>query len=528
MVKPSLNKKSMDIKIIPIFSAAVFAAMTFYILYAMEDFFNFYIFIGFFVFFLICTIGIILAHLLLRNRIEKVHSKKIYHCILFSFIGVVLALSAFFRLILFASPIKTLAEYEKIESIQAVLTSEAFPAGRKYYRVNAKLISCTYKNNAKFSASGNIKIFLPKEMVLQNNAYSVSVYKSRNKNACKNFSKGLTLSARGKIKAKKTLCDTAAFFIYDEVPEFIGWNSRFDGFRANLRFKLMRQLASWGKAGGLLLALLSANKDFLEKNCIQLFRLTGLAHILALSGMHVSLLALAAIQLGRIFGKKNRAVIFSLIAILAFVWFAGSAPSLNRALGMMIILIITKSLGLEASVLSILSLTFLIHLELKPYDALSMGFMLSYGALVGIVIIGKAVITMFRGKIPEKTLSGISASIGAQLFTAPIVIFKIVIIAPIGIIASIVISPIVSLFLIFGIPAVLIAFIFPFTGAIFSFILNQIYSLVIELSKFFALCPAIQAKSFEIKLSISILAVLISIMIFIYSKILERKKLCIY
>ena len=45
----------------------------------------------------------------------------------------------------------------------------------------------------------------------------------------------------------------------------------------------------WGSAGGLLLALLSASKEYTSSAFSDAFRLAGLSHILALSGMHVSI-----------------------------------------------------------------------------------------------------------------------------------------------------------------------------------------------------------------------------------------------
>ncbi len=440
-------------------------------------------------------------------------------------LGILIGSLAFFKLINFYSPVITLAEQSKIETITAILTSEPSPAGKKYFIADAKIKSCGY-TNSEFSASGNIKIFIPAAMIKQNIAFGKTAYKS-NQKTCKNFSKGLILSAKGRMLPKKNLTEASCFFIDKELPIFLGWKSRLSNLRASLRFYLMRLLAGWGEAGGLLLALLSANKDFLSLQCTTLFRTAGLAHILALSGMHVSLVSLVAIQMGAIFGKKSTSIKISLLAIIVFVWFAGSAPSLNRALGMMIILIIGKYLGLKPSMLACLSCMLVIHLGLKPTHAISLGFMLSYGALAGIIIIGEAFYSILNGKIPPKTLGGISASIGAQLFTAPIVISKIGAIAPIGIIASIVVSPFVSLFLILGLFAVFISLIFPFTGFIFSFILNKIYSIIIILTGIFASFTPIQADNTSSKIFFSGFAITASILLLIYAKFLSKKKLYI-
>jgi len=472
----------------PIVLSACAAVLSFYFFCAIENYFNKFLIISIFI---------------LSFIIGFIFRKKKYSFIFAGlFIGSLGVLRLFF---IYAEPF-SLAELNKVKSIQAELTGEAYPAGEKYYAANAKLISFSYNDGAKFSAKGNIKIFFPSEMVLQNNAYGISACKAGSrKEALTNFSKGVIFEASGRFGTKKNAMSPLAFFGDKSVPEFLGWRSTVLRLRAFLRFYLMRLLSGWGSAGALLLALLSANRDFLILPVSEAFRNAGLAHVLALSGMHVSLVSLAALQMGSIFGKKSLAIKFSLVSIIFFVWFAGAAPSLNRALGMMILIIIGKSLGLQPPMISVLCTMLIFHIAVKPDDALSLGFMLSYGALAGILIFGSAVFDILNGKIPPKILGSFSASIGAQTFTAPIVISKIGVLAPIGIIASIVVSPLISAFLILGLGAIFISLLFPFTGFIFSYFLNAFYDLIFFIIRTFALFPPMTADSFFDSLTFAIL-----------------------
>ena len=472
----------------PIVISACAAVLSFYFFCAIENYFNKFLIISIFI---------------LSFIIGFIFRKKKYSFIFAGlFIGSLAVLRLFF---IYAEPF-SLAELNKVKSIQAELTGEAYPAGEKYYAANAKLISFSYNNGAKFSAKGNIKIFFPSEMVLQNNAYGISACKAGSrKEALTNFSKGVIFEASGRFGTKKNAMSPLAFFGDKSVPEFLGWKSAVLRLRAFLRFYLMRLLSGWGSAGALLLALLSANRDFLILPVSEAFRNAGLAHVLALSGMHVSLVSLAALQMGSIFGKKSLAIKFSLVSIIFFVWFAGAAPSLNRALGMMILIIIGKSLGLQPPMISVLCTMLIFHIAVKPDDALSLGFMLSYGALAGILIFGSAVFDILNGKIPPKILGSFSASIGAQTFTAPIVISKIGVLAPIGIIASIIVSPLISAFLILGLATIFISLLFPFAGFIFSYFLNAFYALILFIIRTFALFPLMTADSFFDSLTFAIL-----------------------
>lgn len=472
----------------PIVISACAAVLSFYFFCAIENYFNKFLIISIFI---------------LSFIIGFIFRKKKYSFIFAGlFIGSLAVLRLFF---IYAEPF-SLAELNKVKSIQAELTGEAYPAGEKYYAANAKLISFSYNNGAKFSAKGNIKIFFPSELVLQNNAYGISVCKTGSrKEALTNFSKGVIFEASGRFGSKKNAISPLVFFGDKFVPEFLGWKSAVLRLRAFLRFYLMRLLSGWGSAGALLLALLSANRDFLIFPVSEAFRNAGLAHVLALSGMHVSLVSLTALQMGSIFGKKSLAIKFSLVSIIFFVWFAGAAPSLNRALGMMILIIIGKSLGLQPPMISVLCTMLIFHIAVKPDDALSLGFMLSYGALAGILVFGSAVHDILNGKIPPKILGSFSASIGAQTFTAPIVISKIGVLAPIGIIASVIVSPLISAFLILGLGAIFISLLFPFTGFIFSYFLNAFYALILFIIRTFALFPLMTADSFFDSLTFAIL-----------------------
>nr|WP_255804095.1 hypothetical protein [Treponema denticola] len=126
----------------PIVISACAAVLSFYYFFcAIGNYFNKFLIISIFI--LSFIIGFIFR------------KKKFLFIFAGLFIGSLAVLRLFF---IYAEPF-SLAELNKVKSIQAELTGEAYPAGDKYYAANAKLISFSYNNGAKFSAKGNIKIF---------------------------------------------------------------------------------------------------------------------------------------------------------------------------------------------------------------------------------------------------------------------------------------------------------------------------------------------------------------------------------
>ena len=408
-------------------------------------------------------------------------------------------------------PPQTLASLSTVRTLIAELTGEAVPAGSDYYRIPVKLIACSTGRSEQFSASGSVQLFVPAALV--RGTYSGGITRIgeaeqsektipllrgtaafadylQNPQECRFYVCGMRLAVQGKFGKTGTV-----FYARPVQPVFLGWNSPLSRLRAFFRFAFMRMLYGWGEAGGLLLALLAADKVFLPAECIAAFRNAGLAHILALSGMHLSLIGTAALQGGRIFGHKSRAAWFSIAAVFLFVWFAGSAPSLNRALGMVCIAAAGRALGLKPPPLSVLCAMLTVHIAIVGAEAITLGFMLSYGACAGIIIFGDACARLIAGKIPPALAGSISASVGAQLFTAPIVISAIGNIAAAGVIASCVVSPLVSVFLIAGLICIPIALIFPFTSPLLGYGLNAAYRIIFTAADFFARLPVIAPES---------------------------------
>ena len=416
-------------------------------------------------------------------------------------------------------PPQTLAALPRIRTLIAELTGEPVPAGSDYYRIPVKLIACNAGRNEQFSASGSVQLFVPAALVRgtysggitrigraeQSEAAAPLLDRTAafaeallNPQECRFYVRGMRLAVQGKFGKTGSV-----FYARPVQPVFLGWNSPLSRLRAFFRFAFMRMLYGWGEAGGLLLALLAADKAFLPAECIAAFRNAGLAHILALSGMHLSLIGTAALQGGRIFGHKSRAAWFSLAAVFLFVWFAGSAPSLNRALGMVCIAAAGRALGLKPPPLSALCAMLTVHIAIAGSEAVTLGFMLSYGACAGIIIFGDVCARLSAGKIPPVFAGSIYASVGAQLFTAPIVIAAIGNIAAAGVIASCVVSPLVSVFLITGLICIPLALIFPFTGLPLGYGLNAAYRIIFTAADFFARFPVVAPESGVGRLALS-------------------------
>jgi len=252
----------------------------------------------------------------------------------------------------------------------------------------------------------------------------------------------------------------------------------------------------WKGAGALLLALLSGSREYTEDGLADAFRKAGLSHILALSGMHLSLFGGIAFFLGNKIARRNLADLLQLLAVLFFVWFAGVSPSLFRSLLSSLIMFINSSLRLKRfKGLTVLSASFLIHIMIYPSDMMSVTFMLSYGALTGIMTIGQLIKMLLTRRVFPKLSDGLSQSAGAQLFTAPVSIRYFGAVMPIGIISTLFMSPLILLFLYTGLFAIIICLLLPFLEPFFNVIMNIIYKAIQFTVNFFQMFPSITIRN---------------------------------
>ena len=272
-----------------------------------------------------------------------------------------------------------------------------------------------------------------------------------------------------------------------------GFLGRVQEFRALCRLHFSRLMFAWGSAGGLLLALLSGERSFLAKETADAFKLAGLSHILALSGTHLSLIGGLAFALGKKSLGKKFALALQFFSMLAFVWFAGKSPSLFRALLCSLCALVCGLFKVrEKSPLNSLALVFLVHAALFPADAFELSFMLSYGALAGILAFNEFVSKPLCKAFPGGAGSSIGASAGAQIFTAPICLKFLGVVAPAGILSSAAVSPLVTIFVYAGLFFILLSLAFPPVAPFFGGLLGLLYEAIKWIAFFFARIPCVK------------------------------------
>ncbi|OQY35448.1 MAG: hypothetical protein B6241_00670 [Spirochaetaceae bacterium 4572_59] len=188
-----------------------------------------------------------------------------------------------------------------------------------------------------------------------------------------------------------------------------------------------------------------------KKQFSELFRKSGTAHIMALSGFHAGLVGVLLFLAGHILFGTRGGYIISMGGLVIFLWLVGFRPSLVRAVSMYLLFGLGKLTQRSFNGLNVLFFSYLVHGLLDPSSINSLSSQLSYLALAGIMISGSRMNTILEGIIPIWLRLPLCASLGAQLWTSALVLTVFGKSYPIGIMASLVLTPLVTLYLYVGI-----------------------------------------------------------------------------
>ena len=260
----------------------------------------------------------------------------------------------------------------------------------------------------------------------------------------------------------------------------------------DMRMRVQRHaiLLSDRDAGTLLTALLLGERDTLSDQLRLDFTRMGINHILALSGMHLSILALGisfALRALRI-GRRPRTVIL-IIFVLAYMAFTGFSVSVVRS-GVMFILASLLYLAKRgADAITSLSVAVFVICLTTPYAIFSTALWLSAFATLGVLIAAEYSDSIPRPKnIPLRIVRhmGISmlASVFAITMTLHITLFKFYGTSSISIITTLVFSALAEAIMYLGTLMLIFDRLTPFLGTVLGAITDAVFWLASKISDF--------------------------------------------
>ncbi len=213
-------------------------------------------------------------------------------------------------------------------------------------------------------------------------------------------------------------------------------------------------------------ALLLGERDGLDGELSELFTACGIGHILAISGLHVSLIGMGLYKALRKCGAGYTAsMAVGSAAILFYGVMTGNGTSTVRAIIMYIAAVYANAAGRTYDMLSAASLAAVIMLMGNPMLLYNCGFQLSFGAVLGIALIGERVRAVFD--VRSKILSALITSLSVQAATMPVIMWNYYEIPVLSVPINMLVVPLMSVVMVSAVCGALAGCVNPAAGSFF-------------------------------------------------------------
>ncbi|MBN2357129.1 DNA internalization-related competence protein ComEC/Rec2 [candidate division KSB1 bacterium] len=233
-----------------------------------------------------------------------------------------------------------------------------------------------------------------------------------------------------------------------------------------------------GQERALLRGLLIGLRDEIDDELRAEFACVGVVHVLAVSGLHVGFILLAAVfflQLLRV--KHSWRLPLLLLILLFYCRLTGSAPPVMRASIMAAVILAAPFVQRRHDAINNIALAAFLILMLQPLDLFTTGFQLSFAAVAGIVLLYGRLEDLFSQQLERwreqgahtrrRILQLFLVSLSAQIVTIPLVVYYFNRLPLYALIANLLVVPLVSLIVFIGLVGVLAGVIYLPVGIIY-------------------------------------------------------------
>ncbi len=239
----------------------------------------------------------------------------------------------------------------------------------------------------------------------------------------------------------------------NSVPFF---QARLNAARENIADLIGR--SSEGDTRSVLNALILGKGHEVPQGLRLAFNQAGVSHLLAISGLHIGIVASFAFLLFRFLlsfippvlwhaWSRKAAALLSIFPVIVYGLLAGMSPSTQRAVIMVIVFLLSLLLEREHDLMNTLAVAALAILIVNPVSIFSISFQLSFMAVVSIIYGMSGVQEKLKNRNPvvKWLLGSILVSFFANLGTLPLVMYYFNYLSLAGVFANILLIPLIGL-----------------------------------------------------------------------------------
>lgn len=203
-----------------------------------------------------------------------------------------------------------------------------------------------------------------------------------------------------------------------------------------------------GDTVGFVQALVLGERDKLDYETQTALKVSGIQHVVAVSGLHVSILF--ALLSALVLHKQTASLLVSVPVLFLFAAVVGFTPSVTRACIMLILILIAEVAFQDYDPSTALAFSALVMLTANPLAITSVSFQLSVGCTIGIIAFNSKInlwiqsrkwIGTFKGKgilprLKRWCSSSVSVTLSAMIITTPFVAYYFGAVSLIGVLTN--------------------------------------------------------------------------------------------
>lgn len=227
----------------------------------------------------------------------------------------------------------------------------------------------------------------------------------------------------------------------------------------------------------LIIGMILGEYSYLEEEDIEKYRELGLAHILAVSGLHIGIIAgFIIFTLSHLGIKRNIAIIMTLVTIWFYAFLIGFPPSILRANIMYSLAGFAFLMKEPYDSINSLFFSLFILLIVNPFWVFNIAFQLSFTASFSMIYFMPKIrdaFYLYKGKILYALYGLLAVNIGLL----PVQAYYFNRLSILSILSNLILAPIYGLILVLGAALVLLSYLLPFLNLLLGEILNIVISI---------------------------------------------------
>ena len=200
------------------------------------------------------------------------------------------------------------------------------------------------------------------------------------------------------------------------------WRNRILEGICGLKQKVSIHILSYlgEEKGGVLCAILLGENQLTVREIKELYRKSGIGHLLAISGLHVSFVGMGVYEaLRRLLNGRALPAFVSGMVLVLYAVMAGGSVSAIRAVTMFLFRMGAEVTGREYDGLTALGSAAILVLLEKPLMLFDAGFLLSFGAVLVIYVI----FPRLKSKEDMKIILSVKMSLSVQMAVLPVMLY---------------------------------------------------------------------------------------------------------